>query len=153
MLEALAGCLRQPWEMEGEEEQEFTASAVTLSADLLSSIGHRSFPKEPSELNAATEQRDRALSRMLSNSVAEALARLDAGAEIQELPADDSTRESSQKVSRGKRRQKGASSAGSRPINTKKGTPKMPETVASDKGESGSASFKQTNKQTNKYII
>ena len=147
MLEALAGCLRQPWEMEGEEEQEFTASAVTLLADLLSSIGHRSFPEEPSELSAATERRDRALSRMLSNSVAEAVARPDAGAEIQELLANDSAQESSQQVSHGKRKQKGASSAGSHSIKTKKGTPKTPETVASDKGERGSASFKETNKQ------
>ena len=143
-LEALAGCLRQPWEREGDEEQEeFTASAVSLSADLLSSIGHRSLPEEPSELSAATERRDRALSRMLSNSVAEAEA------EIQESPADDSARESSQQVSRGKRKRKGASSAGSRPVKTKKGTPKTPETVGSDEGESGSAAFKQTNEQTN----
>ena len=74
-LDKLASCLTRPWtasserqgeESEEEEGEEFGATAVALSADLLRSIGHRSLPEEPAELNAATERRDRVLSRILS---------------------------------------------------------------------------------------
>ena len=145
-LDALASCLTQPWaassEGQGEEgeEDEVSSSAVTLSADLLSSIGHRSLPEELTELSSATERRDRALNRMLCkcSSAAEAVISQDTEAEVQERPAADGMQAfSSQAANTRKRKQKGASSAGSRPV--KKKDP--PKTVTSDEGETRSGCF------------
>ena len=153
-LDALASCLTQPWaassEGQGEEDEEdgVSSSAVTLSANLLSSIGHRSLPEEPTELSSAMERRDRALNRMLCNCclAAEPVIGQDTEAEMQEQPAADGTQASScQAPNTRKRKRKGASSAGSHPVK-KKGLPKTPETVALDEGETYSGCF-QTNKQ------
>ena len=155
-LQALASCLTQPWAASSEgEEDEVSFSAVTLSADLLYSIGHRSLPEEPTELSSATERRDRALNRMLCNcsSATDPVVSQGTGAEVQERPAADGAQGSSnQAANTRKRKRKGASSAGSRPAK-KKGPPKTPETVASDEGEGRSGCFQtKKNKQTNKYF-
>ena len=166
-LDKLASCLTRPWttssERQGEDseeedgEEKFGATAVALSADLLRSIGHRSLPEEPAELNAATERRDRALSRIVSNyaSTSEAQAQ-DTEADFQETPPVANPQGSeSQAANRRKRKRKGASSAASRPTK-QKAQPKTPETVTTDEGETCSGCFqtnKQTSKQTNTEIL
>ena len=156
-LDALASCLMHPWsassEGQGEEdeEDEVSSSAVTLSADLLSSIGHRSLLEEPTEFSSATECRYRALNRMLCNCSSAAEADVSQDTEAKGAGTASGTQaSSSQAANTRKRKRKGASSAGSCPVK-KKGPPKTPETVASDEGETRSGCF-QTNKQV-LYII
>ena len=134
--------------MAKKREEEFGANAVALLADLLSNIGHRSLPKEPTELNVATEQQDRALSRILFNYTLASEAQ-DTEAEVQEMPAVTSMQApESQAAARHKQKRKGTSSAASRPIK-KKALAKTPETVTTDEGETGSGCFQQTNKRAN----
>ena len=117
-MDALANCLKQPWvsrtEGEGEEDDD---EELSLSRDLLSSIGHRALPTEESELTVVAEQRDKALNRMLSNSVAEVvLGQATEVAEAQESATGTSAQKSNQvaPASR-KHKRKSTSSAGSRP--------------------------------------
>jgi len=104
---------------------------VTLSADLLRSIGHRAMLKEQTEVTAVTEQRDRALTRILLSLEPETCTEVEVMSGTKESPATASTAVSSYATL--KRKQKGSSSAESRIV--KKSTTKMPETVASDEGE------------------
>jgi len=138
-LDALANGLKQPWvsRTEGEGEKEDDDQELSLSRDLLSSIGHRALPTEESELTVVAEQRDKALNRMLSNSVAQVvLGQATEVAEAQESPAGASAQKSNQvaPASR-KRKRKTTSSAGSRPAKNQS-TAKTPETVGSDEGKS-----------------
>ena len=137
-LNSLAKCLKPPWASqsagEGEEEEQEEEERLSLSPDLLSSIEHRALPAEDTELTAVTEQRDRALTRILSNLVAEALCVVGQTTEAQESPAGASVPSSSQATRKCKR--KSTSSAGSRPAKNQKSEPKTPETVASDEGRS-----------------
>ena len=156
-LDSLAKCLNQPWASrtaegdEQEEEEDEEEDRLSLSADLLCRIGHRAPPAEQSELTAVTEQRDRALNRILANSVVAEAAAVDQPTEAQQSPAagDASAPSSSQGTqAKPKRKRKSTSSAGSRPTKSQKSTPKTSETVDSDEGKS--LCCLQTNKQTNK---
>jgi len=122
------------------------------SADLLSSIGHWGLPVEQTDLTAVTEQRDRALTRILSNSVAEAV--VGQTTEAQELPAAGASAPSSSQGAQQtthKRKRKSNSSAGSCPSKDQKSTPKTLETIASDEGKS--LCCFQTNKQNLFYDL
>jgi len=75
-LSFLAKCLKLPWAArtaEGDHEQEEEEDQLSLSSDLFSSIGHWGLPVKQTKLTAVTEQRDRALTRILSNLVGEAI--------------------------------------------------------------------------------
>lgn len=68
---------------------------MTLSADLLRSIGHRAMLKEQTEVTAVTEQRDRALTRILLSLEPETCTEVEVMSGTKESPATASTAVSS----------------------------------------------------------
>lgn len=128
-LEALADAVKNRWAGEEEEsDDEFVASASLLSA-LLAGMGHRVATE--GERATAGKERNRALARILSNSVAEQVGSR-ATEQDTTLRSSQQQETGAQVSSRAKRRRvKGSSSASSGPPSKKS---KTPETVE-DSGE------------------